>query len=152
MKVGQGRNFGVPQEFRLHLWVFCGLPGCCFFQGMALLIMMLSLKCYRSHWMVKKVFLNLQNIMKDNFNLVKSLRNTCKWVFSFKKSQRPFFKILFTIFQRYCLLLTTLILRDTSHSFSVNLVASYTIVQLCRFKTNKTLIPCFKYLMKLKKL
>ena len=86
MKVGQGRNFGVPQEFILHIWVFCGLPaGCCFFQGMALLIMMLSLNCYRSHWMVKKVFLNVQNIMTDNFNLVKSLRNTCKWVFSFKK-------------------------------------------------------------------
>ena len=155
MKVGEGRNFGIPQESRLHIWVFCGLPGCCFFQWMALLIMTLSFKCYRSHWKVKKVFLNVQNIRTDNLNLVKLLRNTCKWdffLFKNERSQRFFFKILLTIFQRYCLLLTTLILRDTSHSFSVNLVASYTIVQLCRFKTNKTLIKYFKYLMKLKKL
>ena len=32
---------------------------------------------------VKKVFLNVQNIRTDDFNLVKSLRNTCKWVYFF---------------------------------------------------------------------
>ena len=76
MKVGEGRNFGIPHESRLHIQVFCGLSGCCLFQWMALLIMMLSLK-------VKKVFLNVQNIRTDHFNLVKSLRNTCKLVYFF---------------------------------------------------------------------
>ena len=34
---GRGWELGIPQESRLHIWVFCGLPGCCFFQQMALL-------------------------------------------------------------------------------------------------------------------
>ena len=34
-------------------------------------------------WKVKNVFLNVQNIRTDDFNLVKSLRNTCKWVYFF---------------------------------------------------------------------
>ena len=81
MKVGEGRNkkLGIL-EYRRNL-------GCIFDNlgasrlllfSMDGLIMMLSLKCYRSHWKVKKVFLNVQNIRTDNFNLVKSLRNTCK--------------------------------------------------------------------------
>ena len=44
-----------------------------------------TLKCYRSHWKAKKVFLNVQNMRKDNFNLVKSLRKTCKLVHFFTK-------------------------------------------------------------------
>ena len=43
--------------------------------------MMLSSKCYRSHWNVKIVFLNSQNVRTDNFGLVKSCRNICKWVY-----------------------------------------------------------------------
>ena len=31
MEVGEGRNFGIPQDSMMHIWVFCGLPGCCFF-------------------------------------------------------------------------------------------------------------------------
>ena len=81
MKVREGSKFGIPQKSRLRVWVFCGVPGCCFFSVDGLI--MLSLKCYRSHWKVKKVFLNVQNIRTDNFNLVKSLRNTCKWVYFF---------------------------------------------------------------------
>ena len=33
-KVGEGRNFGIPQESELHIWVFCGLPvAVTFFDG-----------------------------------------------------------------------------------------------------------------------
>ena len=48
-------------------------------------IIMFSLKCCRSYWKVKIVFLIFQNIRTDSFNLVKSLRNTCKWVLFFIK-------------------------------------------------------------------
>ena len=81
MKVGEGRNkkLGIL-EYRRNL-------GCIFDNlgasrlllfSMDGLIMMLSWKCYRSHLKVKKVFLNVQNIRTNNFNLVKSLRNTCE--------------------------------------------------------------------------
>ena len=33
MKVGEGKNFGIPHD----KWVFCGLAGCCFFQLMPVL-------------------------------------------------------------------------------------------------------------------
>ena len=83
-----------------------------------------ALKCYESYWKMTKVFLNVQNIMIDNFNLVKSLRKTCKWVYFFAKKwmlSKLFFKILLTISQRYCLLLTTLFLKDTVIiSFSIS--------------------------------
>ena len=155
MKVGESRNFGIPQEFRLYIWVFCGLPGCCFFQWMALLIMTLSLKCYRSHWKVKRMFLNVQNIMTDNFNLVKSLRNTCKWVFFLKneRSQRFFFQNITHYISKILPSSSNTDFKGYLSQFLCKyLVASYTIVQLCRFKNNKTLNKCFKYLMKLKKL
>ena len=71
MKVGEDRNFGISQESMMHISVFCGLPA--------------ALKFYRSHWKVKKVFLNVQNMSADNFNLVKSLRKTCKLVYFFTK-------------------------------------------------------------------
>ena len=48
-------------------------------------IIMFSLKGCRSYWKVKIVFLIFQNIRTDSFNLVKSLRNTCKWVLFFIK-------------------------------------------------------------------
>ena len=121
-KVGEGRNFGMPQESMMHIWVFCGLCGCCFF-SMDGYIMMLSLECCRNHWKVKKVFLNVQNKRTDNFNLLKCLRNTRKWIYFFTKKltlTKTYFKILLIVFQRHCLLLTTLILRDTSQSVSVN--------------------------------
>ena len=44
IEVGEGRNFGIPQDSMMYIWVFCGLPGCCFF-SMDTCIMMLSLKC-----------------------------------------------------------------------------------------------------------
>ena len=118
--------------------------------------MMLSLKCYGSHWKVKKVFLNVQNIRADNFNLVKSLRNTCKW-FYFFTLKWTLTKILFQNITHYISKIlpssNNTVLRDTSHSFCVSsLVSSYTVVQFCRFKTNKTLNKCFKFIMKLKKL
>ena len=37
MAVREGRNFGIPQDSMMHIWVFCGLPGCCFFQWMPVL-------------------------------------------------------------------------------------------------------------------
>ena len=52
----------------------------------------------------KKVLLNVQNIRADTFNIVKSLKNTYKWVYFFTKNERSqsfFFKILLTIFQRF---------------------------------------------------
>ena len=121
MEVREGRNFGIPQDSMMHIWVFCGLPGCCFFFNGCLYYDAFSevLKSLKG----KKVLLNVQNIRADSFNLVKSLKNTCKWVYFFTKNERSqsfFFKILLTIFQRYCLLLITLSLRDTSHSFSVS--------------------------------
>ena len=24
-------GFGIPQDSMMHIWVFCGLPSCCFF-------------------------------------------------------------------------------------------------------------------------
>ena len=47
MEVGEGRNFGIPQDFMIHIWVFCGLLGCVF--SMDACIMMLSLKCEKCH-------------------------------------------------------------------------------------------------------
>ena len=32
MEVGEGSNFGIPQDSIMHIWVFCGLPGS-FFNG-----------------------------------------------------------------------------------------------------------------------
>ena len=43
MEVGEGRNFGIPQDSMIHIWVFCELLGCVF--SMDACIMMLSLKC-----------------------------------------------------------------------------------------------------------
>ena len=83
-KVEESRNFGMPQESMMHIWVFCGLCGCCFF-SMDGYIMMLSLECCRNHWKVKKVFLNVQNKWADNFHLLKSLTNTCKQLYFFTK-------------------------------------------------------------------
>ena len=48
-------------------------------------IMMLSLECCRNHWKVVKVFLNVQNKRTDNFDLLKSLTNTCKQLYFFTK-------------------------------------------------------------------
>ena len=136
MKVGEGRSFGVLQESMMHIWVFWAswlllfsMDGC---------VMMLSLKCHRSHGKVKKVFLNVQNIRTEKFNLPKSWRNNCKWVYLFNKKwtlKNIFFKILLIIFQRYCLLVATLILRDTSHSFSVN--SRLHLTQLSNFVDSK---------------
>ena len=98
-----------------------------------------TLKCYRSHLKVKKLFLNVQKTRTYNFNLVKSLRRTCKWDFFFaKKWKLPklFFKICLTIFRRYFILLTTLILRDTlTSSFSVS--SRLHLTQLSNFLHSK---------------
>ena len=57
----------------------------------------------------------------------------------FQNIARNISKILPTMFQRYCLLLATLILRNTSYwkFLYKQQVISYPIVQLCPFKTNK---------------
>ena len=48
---------------------------------------MLSFNCDRSHWKVKIVFLNFQNIREGNFNLAKSLRNTYNGVYFLSKKE-----------------------------------------------------------------
>ena len=88
MEVWEGRNFGILQDSMMYIEFSVGFSRLLLFFSMGRCIMMLSLKCYRSHWKVKKVFLNVQNIRKDNFNLVKSLKNTCKWVYFFAKNER----------------------------------------------------------------
>ena len=100
-------------------------------------IMILSLKCERSHWTVKKVFLNVQNIRTDDFNLVKSLKIPVnEFIFLLKiNAHKDFFQILLTIFQRYCLLLTTHTLRDTSYSVSVS--SRLDLIQLSSFVKSK---------------
>ena len=136
-KVGEGRNFGMPQESMMHIWVFCGLCGCCFF-SMDGYIMMLSLECCRNHWKVRKVFLNVQNKRTDNFDLLQSLTNTCKQLYFFTKkvnAHKDYFKILLIVFQRYCFLLTALILRDISQSFFVN--SRLHLTQLSSFVDSK---------------
>ena len=65
------RNLGCIFEFSV------GFPAVAFFNGWTYYDAFFEV-CYRSHWKVKKVFRNVQNIRTDNFNLVKSLRNTCK--------------------------------------------------------------------------
>ena len=52
--------------------------------------MVLSCKYDRSHWKVKIVFANFQNITTDNFNLAKTLRNPCKGVYFFNKRMNSF--------------------------------------------------------------
>ena len=64
---GRGYEFwnttGIQVAYLSFLW-----PSRLLLFSMDGLTMMLSLKCYRSHWKVKKVFLNVQNIGTDNFN------------------------------------------------------------------------------------
>ena len=67
MKVGEDRNFGNYRNLWCIFQFFVGYPA--------------ALKLYRSHWKVKKVFFNVENMRTDNFNLIKSLRKTCKWFF-----------------------------------------------------------------------
>ena len=100
----------------MHNSVFCRLPSCYFF----CCVIMLSFNCDRNHCKMKIVFLNFYNIRTYNFNLAKSLRNNCNEVSfllkdnslkgTFQRITNSIRKILPTIFQRYCSLLTTLIL------------------------------------------
>ena len=101
-------------------------------------IMMLSLEYCRNHWKVKKVFVNVQNKRTDNFDLLKSLTNTCKQLHFFSKKwtlTKIYFKILLIVFQRYCFLLTARILRDISQSFFVN--SRLHLTQLSSFADSK---------------
>ena len=83
------------------------------------------------------MFLNVQNIRTDDFNLVKSLKIPVnEFIFLLKiNAHKDFFQILLTIFQRYCLLLTTHTLRDTSYSVSVS--SRLDLIQLSSFVESK---------------
>ena len=112
---------------------------------------MINMVEVRSLWKVKQVFLNLQTISTDNFNLVKYLGNTCdKFIFYWKmNSIKVIFenithyisKILPTIFQSCYLVLTTLIFRNTSYWQFLRkwLVESCTFVKFFLFKINESL-------------
>ena len=69
----------------MHNSVFCRLPSCYFF----CCVIMLSFNCDRNHCKMKIVFLNFYNIRTYNFNLVKSLSNTCNEVSFLLKRQLP---------------------------------------------------------------
>ena len=66
-------------EYHRNLWCIirfsASFPAAAF--SMKCCIMILSFNWDKSHWKVRIVFLNFQNIRTGNFNFAKSLRNTC---------------------------------------------------------------------------
>ena len=93
-----------------------------------------SVKEVTKRW--KKVLLNVQNIRTNNFNLVKSLKNTCKWVYFFTKNELS--QIFVSKYYSLYFILpcsNTLTLRDTAHSFSVS--SRLHLTQLSSFVNSK---------------
>ena len=91
---GRGQEFwnttGIQVAYLSFLWASWLL-----LFSMDGIIMMLSQKSLKG----EKVFLNVQNIRADNFNLVKSLRNICNEFISLLKNEhKDFFSKYYSLY------------------------------------------------------
>ena len=125
-KLWRWERVGILEYHRISMMHISFFNGCMYYDAFFEVLKSLT---------GKKVLLNVQNIRADTFNIVKSLKNTYKWVYFFTKNERSqsFFSKYYSLYFKDLAL--TLILRDNSHSFSIS--SRLHLTQLSSFVDSK---------------